>query len=341
MHCEKYNQKGLGNLLSHYERKNNKYRKYSNESIDKEKTHLNYNLAPEHAEGLYKFIKNRVTELNISKRKNAIWACDWCLTVPDDIKDNKDKCDAFFKASYGFLESRYGRENVVSAYCHFDETTPHLHFCFIPVVQKQVVEFDITTATLKTSTVEKVIAKERINRIELQTIHADLQRHLDEELSFSSKVVNGATKGKNMSVKELKYKSELEKEIKEKSEQLERMKKDIQTLSTSFLNLYENAVHYNNVLEEEEQHRQEEIQSSSEHISNLLNSYDYAFDDIIRHLEYRTNKVYDIDTSYKKSLEVMKELDKTVKESKELEKDIGVKTKEYKKHYDNDNDIEL
>lgn len=339
MHCAKYNQKGLGNLLSHYERKNNKFRKYSNESIDKEKTRLNYNLAPEHTEGLYQFIKNKVIELNISKRKNAIWACDWCLTVPEDIKEDKDKCDRFFKASYEFLKDRYGEENVVSAFCHFDEATPHQHFCFIPVVSKQVCEFDMKTVSLQTKTVSKVCAKECINRVELQTIHSDLQRHLATELSFDAKVVNGATKGKNMSVKELKYKSELEKEIREKSEQLEKMKKDITAISTNFLNLTEKASKYNNILVEEEQHRNQEIKTSSEHINNLLNSYEFTFDEIIRNLEYRNDKIYDIDTSYKKSLEVLKELEKTVKESKELEKEIETKSKEYKKNYDND--IEL
>lgn len=339
MHCAKYNQKGLGNLLSHYERKNNKFRKYSNENIDKEKTHLNYNLAPKREEGLYKFIKNRVTELNISKRKNAIWVCDWCLTVPESIKDDKSKCDDFFKASYDFLANRYGFENVVSAYVHYDEASPHLHFCMIPTIKKQVVEFDMETASLITKTVEKVVAKECINRVELQTIHSDLQRFIDTELAFEAKVLNGSTKGKNMSVKELKYKSELEKEIREKSEQLEKMKKDITAISTNFLNLTEKASKYNNILVEEEQHRNQEIKASSEHINNLLNSYEFTFDNVIKHLEYRDNKVYDIDASYKKSLEVLKELEKTVKESKELEKEIETKSKEYKKNYDND--IEL
>lgn len=175
--------------------------------------------------------------------------------------------------------------------------------------------------------------------MELQTIHTDLQRHLDAELSFNAKVLNGATKGKSMSVKELKYKTELEKEIREKTEQLEKMKKDIMAISTNFINLNEKANRYNDILKEEEQHRQEEIKSSSEHINNILNSYDYAFDDVIRHLEYRDNKVYDIDTSYKKSLEVLKELGKTVNESKELELEIDKKAKEYKKSYSDE--IEL
>ena len=259
MHCEKYNKQGLGNLLSHYERKNSRFRKFSNENIDKDKSHLNYNLAPEHKEGLYKFIKNRVTELHITKRKNAIWACDWCLTAPEEIRGEKEKCDAFFKASYAFLEKRYGRENVVSAYCHFDEVSEHMHFCFIPVVKKQECEFDPTTGTLKTNTIEKVLAKECINRVELQTIHSDLQRALDSELDFGIKVLNGATKGKNMSVKELKYKTELEKEIKEKSQQLEKMKHDITAVTTNFINLSEKANRYNSLLEHEAEERDKEI----------------------------------------------------------------------------------
>ena len=32
-----------------------------------------------------------------------------------------------------FLDKRYGKENVVCAVVHYDETTPHLHYAFIPV----------------------------------------------------------------------------------------------------------------------------------------------------------------------------------------------------------------
>ena len=336
MHCEKYNQKGLGNLLSHYERKNNKFRKYTNENIDKEKTYLNSNLGPTHEDGLYKFIKDRVNELGISKRKNAIWACDWCLTAPEEIQGDKDRCDQFFQSAYNFLKDRYGEENVVSAYLHYDETSEHMHFCFIPVVHKSEVTFNAETGQLITTTVDKVIAKECINRIELKTIHNDLQRHLDAELSFDAKILNGATKGKNMSVKELKYKSELEKEIKDMSKQLEQIKKDITAITTNFINLNETASRYNNILIAEEQERSKEISKSSEHIQNLMGSYDYAFDDIIRQLEYRDNIVYKIDTSYDKSLTVLKELEETVKKSEELTKEIDEKSKEYKKLYDND-----
>lgn len=33
------------------------------------------------------------------------------------------------------MANRYGKENVVSAYVHLDETAPHIHFSFIPITK--------------------------------------------------------------------------------------------------------------------------------------------------------------------------------------------------------------
>ncbi|WP_250637226.1 plasmid recombination protein [Weissella cibaria] len=32
------------------------------------------------------------------------------------------------------MNDRYGQENAVAAVVHYDETTPHLHYAFVPVV---------------------------------------------------------------------------------------------------------------------------------------------------------------------------------------------------------------
>lgn len=339
MHCAKYNKMGLGNLLAHYERKNNKSRKYTNENIDKEKTYLNYNLAPEHKEGLYKFIKDRVEELNIIKRKTAIWCCDWCLTVPENLKDDYVKCKMFFEKSYSFLENRYGKENVVSAYCHFDETTPHLHFCFIPVIKKQECIFDKETGEITNREIQKVLAKEVINKIELNSIHPEMQRFLDEELSFEAKILNGSTKGKNLNMKELKYKTELEQQIKLNEQKLEKMKKDIEILATNFINLNQKITHYNNVMISEQEEREKEVKKSAEHIQNLMNSYDISFDDLLNQVENRDNRIYKLDLSYKKSLEILKEMDKINKETKQLEAEIELKRNIHKKEFDDELDF--
>lgn len=258
MHVEKYNKQGLSTLLNHYERKN---KNYKNENIDKERTHLNYNLAEEHKEGLYKFIKNRVEELNIIKRKTAIWCCDWCLTAPTEIKNNEEQCKEFFKVAYDFLEDRYKKENVVSAYVHNDETTSHLHFCFIPVLEKQECKFNSENGILETSTIKKVLAKEVINRVELNSIHSDLQNYLNENLDFEVNIVNGATENGNKSIKELKQNKDLTEQIKLKEQQLEIMKKEIETLATNFINLNQKANYYNNSLIAEEKERKKNLKN--------------------------------------------------------------------------------
>ena len=340
MHCEKYNKQGLGNLLSHYERKNYSTKRFSNENIDKTKTYLNYNLAPTRPEGLYKFIKDRVTKLNIIKRKTAIWCCDYCLTAPVEIQGDTEKCNAFFKSAYDFLEARYGEENVVSAYVHLDETSPHLHFCFIPVVKKQECFLDMESGELVQRTIEKVIAKECINRAELNSIHPDLQRHLDSTLEFEANITNGATKNGNKSIKELKQKKELEEQIKQAEAKLAEIRKELSALATKFANLHQNAVYYNGVLVQEETQRKKEFVQCGEHIQNLLNSYDTSFDMVINQLENRDNRIYNIDLSYKKSLEVLKVLEQTNKEAMKLEAEIKEKVKELKRVQANEFDLE-
>lgn len=100
----------------------------------------------------------------------------------------------FFRASYDFLERRYGRENVVSAYVHMDEKTPHLHFAFIPVTED------------KKKGGFKVSAKEVLSRSDLRTFHTDLQKALRER-GVILDVLNGATKDGNKTVAELKKES--------------------------------------------------------------------------------------------------------------------------------------
>ena len=74
-------------------------------------------------------------------------------------------------------------------------------------------------------------------------------------------------------------------------------------------------------------------------INNLLGSYEHTFDELLRNIEYRDNRVYNLDTSYKNSLEIRKELEGTIKASKELEGEIEEKSKEYKKACNNELDL--
>lgn len=60
------------------------------------------------------------------------------VLVPDikDKSDIPDKVKLFFDDSYSFLAEFVGKENIVYAEVHYDEDTPHMHFYFLPVVDK-------------------------------------------------------------------------------------------------------------------------------------------------------------------------------------------------------------
>ena len=113
------------------------------------------------------------------------------MTLPEKIKKEGDQ-ELFFKETYDFLEKKYGKENVVSSYVHLDETTPHMHFAFIPVV------IDKKRGDLKVS------AKELITRKHLQEFHPKLENHMAKVFGRDIGILNEATKAGNKSIGELK-----------------------------------------------------------------------------------------------------------------------------------------
>lgn len=199
MHVAKYNKSATGHMCAHYERRKDErgeYIKFGNQNIDLSRTHLNYNLAPEHDQ--IEFIQQRTSEVKCQKRADVNVMCDWVVTAPEGLDQGHMK--DFFKASYDFFEKRYGQENVISAYVHMDETTPHMHFAFVPVV------FD------KKKEIYKVSAKQLLTKTELKRVHPDLTRHLKEEYSWGSnlKILNGATINGNRTVAEMNCEKDIE-----------------------------------------------------------------------------------------------------------------------------------
>lgn len=187
--CAKWTRNAMPNIFAHCDRtqKHN-----HNEKIDHSRTHLNYNLAPEGNQN--EILKNRLSQVKVLKRKDVNVVCSWVVTIPKDFQGNQED---FFKATYNFLEERYKKENVISAYVHLDETTPHMHFLFVPVV------FD------KKKEIEKVSAKEVLTRVELQKFHPQLKKYLENELKQPVSILNGATANGNATIKQLKAETAL------------------------------------------------------------------------------------------------------------------------------------
>lgn len=188
----KFSRNSIGGLTRHFERyknENGEYLKFGNQDIDISKTYLNYNLAD--SENQLEFIKERTSKVRCLNRDDVKIMCTWVVTLPKEIKD-KEEQHLFFKETYNFLENKYKKENVISSYVHLDETTPHMHFAFIPVVR------DKKRGDLKVS------AKELINRKHLQEFHSKLDQHMKNVFSRDIGILNESTKEGNKSIEELK-----------------------------------------------------------------------------------------------------------------------------------------
>ena len=192
-HVAKYTKNQCGGLTRHYERAKNhqgEYLKFSNQEIDLERTKFNYNLAPRRSSQL-KFIDKRTSEVKCLRRDDVKVMCSWVLTAPKDLPPDRER--EFFQAGYDFMAERYGgQKNVISAYVHMDETTPHMHFSFVPVIRD------------KKSGIEKVSAKEVLNRQDLRSFHTDLEAHMAKIFGREVGILNEATKAGNKAIIELK-----------------------------------------------------------------------------------------------------------------------------------------
>lgn len=215
-HIAKFTRGAMGHMLQHYDRT----KEPPGENIDTERTHLNYNLASD-IQPLEQldFIHKRLSEVKVQNRKDVKVLCDWVVTVPKDLPQEQHA--KFFQETYNYLAAKYGKDNVISAYVHKDEVTPHLHFAFIPVVE------DKKRGGLKVS------AKECITRSDLQHFHPDLEKHLTAALGCPVSILNGATREGNRSIAELKRGtaqaelSRLQKEISELNENVKLNKEQL------------------------------------------------------------------------------------------------------------------
>lgn len=132
-HIEKYQAPALGNMFAHYDRTAETERGVVRDNIDPARTHLNYDLRPR-AAGVSQLdaVTNRIAALDLKRapRKDAVRMCDCVVTMPKGFEGDQRE---FFEAVCHTLDGIFGRGNVVSAYVHLDETSPHVHYAFVPV----------------------------------------------------------------------------------------------------------------------------------------------------------------------------------------------------------------
>ena len=213
---EKYTASRAGALLKHNNRMPNDNTAHSNKEIDSTKTIENYHLK----KGDMSTLHERLDEVFSTGRSDQIVLGEICLTLPKSV--NPDDERAFFRSAFNFFCDDFGENNIINAVVHKDETNPHLHLDFVPVVTKEF-EYDSRNKNifaewkaahadrLRTleeqygaQVIERLCCKELITRQYLDTLHGRLNEYISQEIGYECGIVNGATANGNKKILELK-----------------------------------------------------------------------------------------------------------------------------------------
>lgn len=220
-HAKKFTKNQCGHMINHYNRKAEKDCNRSNENIDPDRTNQNYNLMQRDITP-QEFLNNRLDEIYHIDRKDINVMVDWIITLPEELKNESiEKQKEFFTHTADFLNNRYGAENCIGAFVHWDETTPHMHYAFIPVVpDHKHKDYDYA-----------LNAKKVISRTELQHFHKDLQNHIREKMPLKDREITIYKGGKEITKstslenfkleKELQKREEYQKKLEEKSKEID------------------------------------------------------------------------------------------------------------------------
>lgn len=111
-------------------------------NADESRTHLNRELIrfPEGVKNRTEAIQHRLDTAGLNRKigKNQVRAIRVLLTgSPQDMKriEQNGRLDEWCDDNLKWLRDTYGKENIVSAVLHMDETTPHIHATMIPIVK--------------------------------------------------------------------------------------------------------------------------------------------------------------------------------------------------------------
>lgn len=138
-HTQKFGQSDLRGVSIHNNRES---RNSKNKDIDYTRTERNFDaLSGEGGNPHTNYraeVEKRLKEKYKGKRairKDSVQLVSVLVSSDQQFFKNLGDTEVhrFFEVAAEYLSERFGRENVVAAKVHMDETTPHMHFTFVPL----------------------------------------------------------------------------------------------------------------------------------------------------------------------------------------------------------------
>ena len=155
-------------------------RKVKPSNADEERTHLNRRLI-EYPDGVHtrtQAIQHRLETAGLTRKvgKNQVRAIRIMLSgSPDDMQRivRGGRLDEWCADNMKYLAETFGRENIVSADLHLDETSPHIHATLVPIVtterkRKKQEEHATKRYRTKSASRPRLCADEVMSRVKLK-----------------------------------------------------------------------------------------------------------------------------------------------------------------------------
>lgn len=117
----------------HNERKKEIYK--SNPDIDVDKSNQNYHIIEPPKYTYSRKIKDLIKKSNCKTRKDSVMLVETIITASPEFmkKLSLEEQKEYFKRATDFMIDRVGKQNIISAVVHMDESNPHMHLVFCPI----------------------------------------------------------------------------------------------------------------------------------------------------------------------------------------------------------------
>ncbi len=206
---EKYKRQEVSPVEEENERDDNY--KASNPQIDSERTLCNYHLIKP-KKSYIEFINDRLSTLTLSRklRSDAIYMNSFVVGSDGTFFETLPPLRQwqFFYDCTQFFADKYGKENIISAVVHVDETTPHLHLNIVPIVNGKLCSKDLfdkkKLSILQTEFHEAVGKKWELQR----GIEGSMAKHLSTAELKAKTIIEGAEQQADETKKQARQQAE-------------------------------------------------------------------------------------------------------------------------------------
>ena len=139
-HIQRGNSNGSG-LSTHIERQTKSGKPFIPKNADPSRTHLNRELLsfPDGVKDRNDAIKNRLANAGLKRKIGKNQTTHLCAILSGSHDQmmkiqQEGRLSEWINVNIRWLETTFGKENLVSCVLHMDEKTPHLHATIIPIV---------------------------------------------------------------------------------------------------------------------------------------------------------------------------------------------------------------